>query len=93
MNLAAMTHSLDYRLCSWATHSAVMQFEGMDADRNYESCPCRGERGGERAAPLTLKISREVERPPAAQFQTDPEQKQCNKWNCFFLTVKDNGIH
>ena len=41
---AAVTHSLYHRLCSWATHSAVMQFEGIDTDRNYDSCPCRRER-------------------------------------------------
>lgn len=42
--------------------------------------------GRERAAPLTLKISSEVERPPEEPFQKHPQQKQCNK--CFFLTVK-----
>lgn len=56
INLVAMTHSVSYRLGSWATHSAIMQFEGIDTDRNYESCPCRRE--GESSSSYTKNIQR-----------------------------------
>lgn len=42
----------------------------------------------ERTAPLTLKISSEVERPPAALLQKDPQQKQSNTSNTFSFIFK-----
>ena len=43
--------------------------------------------GSERAAPLTLKISSEVERPPAGPLQKHPQQKRFNTCHHFFLIV------
>lgn len=54
MNFATITQSLNYRLHSRATHSAVMQFEGMDSDRNYDSCSCSRE--GESSSSYTKNI-------------------------------------